>query len=245
MALPSQPFLTASLKKWKRAHTHRQKRLEHWRGEYQRARNSRERDRASARIAKWERKRDQASAYLRRRRGQLKRYGPAKPRIVTAKQAGLSFVNRWGGKGNIYRGAWHYTAGPRAKGATDLLRLGRQYHAYHQSMGWPGLSYEALIADDGTILFANPISIKSAGVASNNSGLVNICCPGTTGDRLTAGQKSSVKWLRSRWHTRDVPSTHRLPRPAADLAWRPHNEFPSQSTACPGAMAHDYKEAWR
>lgn len=239
MALPSKSFLTASLALWERRLAGRRKKH----ARYHRPSNRPEAQRKKL-AAKWHRLVGEAEAQVARRRRQLARYGGGKPRIITAKQAGLRFVNRWGGKGQIYRGAWHWTAGPRARGASDLLRLGRQYHGFHQSKGWPGLSYEALIADDGTILFANPISIKSAGVASNNSGLVNICCPGTTGDRLTAAQKRSVAWLRDNWHTSKVPSAHRLPRRARDLAWRPHNEFPSQSTACPGSMAEGFKAAW-
>ncbi len=237
--LPSKPFLIVSLKKWERRLKGRREKHDFYHDDSKRP------DAERQKLAtKWHKNVDEAEYWVSRRRTELARYD-TKPRIVTAKQAGLRFVNRWGGKGKIYRGAWHYTAGPRARGASDLLRLARQYHAYHQSKGWPGLSYEALIADDGTILFANPISIKSAGVASNNSGLVNICCPGTTGDRLTAAQKRSVAWLRDNWHTSKAPSAHRLPRRARDLGWRPHNEYPGQSTACPGLYAAGFKEAWR
>lgn len=264
MALPNEAFLRASEKLWKERHTYRQRKVDHYRereshwyhhwralvegrteDDPHRVAAWKDYDRARMLRVKWERLRNEASAKLAERRKQLERYEGSKPRLITAKQAGLSFVNRWGGKGRIYRGAWHYTASGRARNAAQLVEMAKGFHRYHQSMGWPGLSYEALIADDGPILFANPMSIKSAGVASNNTGLVNICCPGTTGDRLTDAQKASVAWLKANWHTSKVPSRHRLPRPASELAWRGHKEYPGQSTACPGAMLNDYKEAWR
>jgi N-acetylmuramoyl-L-alanine amidase len=165
-----------------------------------------------------------------------------RPRIITAAQIGLKFQYIWGAKGTIYRGAGHYTAGHRADGAQELVALVRQYHSQHINQGWGGLSYEALVADDGTIVLANPPGRKSAAVAMNNTGMVNVCCPGTTGHRMTAEQRESVEWLLANWHTDAVPRAHRMPRRvrAADIDWRGHRQHPGQSTACPGDMQIDY-----
>lgn len=159
------------------------------------------------------------------------------PRIVVPR---LSFQNVFGSKGDVYRGAGHYTAGRRAKNKRELVAEMKADHAYHMSKGWGGLSYEAMIADDGTIGLGNPMWRKAAAVALNNTGMVGVCCPGTTGDRMTAAQRRSAKWLLEHWHTTKIPKAHRLPRRAKGLDLRGHKEFPSQSTACPGDMLGQY-----
>jgi hypothetical protein len=171
--------------------------------------------------------------------------GGAKPKFITAAQVGLSFQNVFGSKGVVFRGAGHYTAGRRVPNATELVKEMRSDHAFHKSEGWGGLAYEAMVADDGTIGFGNPMSRKGAAVASTNTGMVNICCPGTTGDRMTPAQKASVRWLMDNWHTKAIPSVHRLPQPARQLGWKGHRFYPGQSTACPGVMIDDYKEIWK
>lgn len=189
---------------------------------------------------KWRQKRRE------QHRRQVKRLqARRKPRIITAAQLGLRFQYIWGAKGRPYRGAGHYTAGARCKDATALAAEIRSVHAYHAGKGWGGISYEALIADDGTIGLANPVDRMSAGVGGQNTGLVNVCCPGTTGDRMTAAQKRSVAWLLDHWHTRRIPAAHRLPRPARELGWLGHKEYPGQSTACPGDMLDQYHDLWR
>ncbi len=179
-------------------------------------------------------------ADMRRRRARR----PKKPRLITAAQLGLSFQDVFGPKGEVTRGAGHYTAGRRVPNAKELAVEMRSDHRFHKDKGWGGLSYEAMVADDGTIGFGNPMRRKSAAVASNNTGMVSICCPGTTGDRMTAAQKKSVRWLMDNWHTAAVPATHRLPKPARSFAWKGHRFYPGQSTACPGVMVEDYKEIW-
>lgn len=179
-----------------------------------------------------------------RRRQRQRKNASQRPRIITAAQLGLTFQYIWGQKGVPYRGAGHYTAGHRSANATELAAEMRNDHAYHKGKGWGGLSYEAMVADDGTIGLGNPVNRVSAAVALNNSGMVGICCPGTTGDRMTPEQKRSADWLLNNWHTDAIPSPHRLPRPARDLDWRGHNEFPNQATACPGVMLADYKEVF-
>lgn len=191
------------------------------------------------RIKRWEARVAHCEAMIRRREEQIEAKG-GKPKIITSRQLGLTFQNVFGAKGTPTRGTGHYTAGHRSAGPVALAAEMRADHAFHKSKGWGGLSYEVMIADDGTIGFGNPISRKSAAVASTNSNMVNICCPGTTGDRITNGQERSIRWLRANWHTSAVPSAYRLPASMAGLTWKGHHEWPAQSTACPGAMLPDY-----
>lgn len=195
------------------------------------------------RIQKWSARCQECKRQIVRREQQLEAFRG--PKVITAARLGLRFQYLWGGKGAVYRGAGHYTAGHRARNERELIAEVKADHAYHASQGWGGLSYEAMVADDGTIVLGNPMDRKSAAVASNNTGMVGICCPGTTGDRMAPKQKQSVEWLLANWHTRRIPKRHRLPRPAATLDLRGHNQFPGQSTACPGVMLTDYKECFR
>lgn len=158
----------------------------------------------------------------------------SKPRIITARQLGLTFQYVFGGKGRVFNIAGHYTAGHRASGAAELMREARNDHAFHRSKGWGGLSYEWMIADDGTIVCGNPTNRKSAAVALHNTGLVNICMPGTTGDKPTEAQARSLTWLLANAHTSAMPAAHRSPVDLRLIWLRGHRQFPDQSTACPG-----------
>lgn len=200
-------------------------------------------DEEAARIHKWENRVNKAEWYINRRREQLGD-STGKPRIITAEAINLTFQNVFGTKGTVFRGAGHYTAGHRCSDATALIAEARADHQFHKSKGWGGLSYEVMVADDGTILLGNPMWRKGAAVASNNTGMVNICCPGTTGDNITEKQRASIEWLFDNWHTKAIPSAHRLPKRAGLLSWRGHKEWPGQSTACPGNMTDDYHRIW-
>jgi hypothetical protein len=226
----SRAQLRASLALWRRRHAYRQRKLDiaHQKND-------------KAGIAKWHGLLAEAGELIRRRERQLNDT-PARPKFVTAASLGLTFQNVFGSKGTVIHGTGHYTAGSRVKDAAALKREMRADHAFHKGKGWGGLSYEVMIADDGTIGFGNPMSRKSAAVALHNTGMVNICCPGTTGDDLSRGQQESIRWLRANWHKSVVPSAHRLPKAMHEIAWKPHREWPDQSTACPGSMATTYHQ---
>lgn len=201
----------------------------------------------AARIKKWQRRVEHCENMIARRRNQLSNATGkvAKPKIITAEAIGLTFQNVFGTKGTIFRGAGHYTAGHRVANATQLIAEARSDHRFHKSKGWGGLSYEVMVADDGTVLLGNPIWRKSAAVALNNTGMVNICCPGTTGDNIAQKQRDSIEWLFDNWHTSAIPAAHRLPKDAGKLTWKGHKEWPQQSTACPGDMLDDYHRIWK
>lgn len=155
----------------------------------------------------------------------------AAPRIIRM-PAGTRFTYPWGTDVAPTMVVGHYTAGPRAKDAAALRVEAERDHHAHAAKGWGGLSYDFMIADDGTILLGNPANRKSAAVASHNTGIVNVCFPGTTGDRPTPEQAASYRWLLANAHTDAIPATHRCPRYMRTLPKVGHNDL--NSTACPG-----------
>lgn len=175
-----------------------------------------------------------------RARARRFRVGTARPRIITARQLGLAFQWVFGSKGTPYRCAGHYTAGHRAADAVALAAEARADHAFHRGKGWGGLSYDYMVADDGTLLLGNPIGRKSAHVGGNNSGNVGICCPGTTGDRPTSAQAATVRWLLANAHTSALPAEHRSPVDLRRLPLLGHNEYPGNATSCPGLFIDMY-----
>lgn len=178
---------------------------------------------------------DDAKRAIRKIDADLKKArASSKPRIITARQAGLTFQYVFGPKGRVFNTAGHYTAGHRVAGPAALIAEAKSDHAFHRGKGWGGLSYEWMIADDGTIFCGNPTNRKSAAVALHNTGLVNICCPGTTGDKPTEAQARSLRWLLANAHTSAMPAAHRSPVDLRRVPLRGHKEFPDQSTACPG-----------
>lgn len=231
--------LRASLALWRRRLTFRQRKVDYYRGQAKVEHGGKivvTAEEAAA-IHKWEALRDEAKAMVSRRQRQL----AERPPFVTARELGLTFQYVFGAKGPVVNGAAHYTAGHRAANRAALIVEMRNDHAFHKSKGWGGLSYEVMIADDGTIGFGNPMDRKAAAVALHNTGMVGICCPGTTGDVLTRAQRDSILWLRANWHDHpDIPKAHRLPRPMHELRWLGHHEWPDQSTACPGDMLAGY-----
>jgi N-acetylmuramoyl-L-alanine amidase len=241
----SKAKLRASLSLWRRREEFRKDRHSRWQKRIERIRaaGGRPGQQLYDQRDKWSRLLEEARGMVARRERQLRELQA--PPIIVAAQLGLTFQWVFGDKGNVFRGAWHYTAGHRSKDKKALIAEMRADHSYHKGLGWGGLSYEAMIADDGTIGFGNPVRRKSAAVASSNTGMVNICCPGTTGNDLTEAQGRSVAWLKRNWHTSKVPKAHRLPKPASSLGWKGHREWPLQSTACPGQMLDDFKRAWK
>ena len=175
-----------------------------------------------------------------KRRAKKRRAGTAKPRIITAAQLGLAFQWVFGSKGTPFICAGHYTAGARAANAGELAVEMRRDHGFHAGQGWGGLSYDYMIADDGTIGLGNPIGRKGAHVGGANSGNVGICCPATTGDRPTPAQERSLAWLLANAHTKALPAAHRSPVDLRRLPLLGHKEFPGNATACPGLFIDMY-----
>lgn len=163
------------------------------------------------------------------------------PKIVTAAELGMTFAYVWGAKGPVTRFGLHYSAGAKATSPADTVAKARAFHAGHVANGWGGGSYEYVVGP-GVIVCLNPTNRKSAAVAGQNTGMAGVCVPGTTGDRLTALEKATLRYLRDNAHTTRFPARHRMPRPIRQLDCRPHRYFPGQATACPGDYTRDYQE---
>lgn len=198
------------------------------------------RGRRRTRLVRYQRKVRARAALLRR----AIRRANARPRIVTAEQLGCRFAYVWGTKGTVFRFAGHYSGGPKATSIDDTIAKARSFHAFHLSLGWGGCSYEYVVGP-GVIVAMNPTDRKSAAVAANNTGMAGVCVPGTTGDRIDPVTRRTLEWLIENAHTSRMPRAHRMPRPIRDLDCRGHNEFPGQSTSCPGEYLPTYKELFR
>lgn len=221
--------ITASLRLWeaREARAHKNHQAARARGDHARERHW---------IA-YERK---AEEMIDRRRKQLEAAGKAwRPPIIRLPDATFEYV--FGAKGGAHRSAGHYTAGRRCKDASELLHEARLDHAFHKSRGWGGLSYEWMVADDGTLLLGNPTDRKGAAVAGQNTGMVNVCMPATTGDRPTPAQQRTLRWLVANAHTSALPKRHRSPVDLRTVPMKGHKDYPGQSTACPGLFIDLYR----
>lgn len=190
----------------------------------------------------WIEKEREAEKKIEQRRRQIEKRGVWRPRMFTSGQLGLKFQYVWGLKGTPTKLAGHYTAGHRAKDMAALKKEMIADHAYHASKGWGGASYEAFVADDGTLGLGNPIRRLSAGVAGQNTGLVNCVAPGTTGDKMTEAQIRTVTWYFKNAHTKAIPAPYRSPVKLSGLVLRGHKEYPNNPTACPGDQLPQWKE---
>lgn len=232
--MPSVAFLKASLALWRRRWKYRRKKEIAYkqRGQREQASRAKVTARTQAQIDAWSELREEASGWITRRKEQLAAHPGVKPRIITSAQLGLRFQYVFGKLGQLVLRTGHYTAGPRARNATDLVRIARQVHSQHASQGWGGGSYGPMFADDGTILLLNPIDRKAAHVAGRNTGNHGLNCPGTLGDKPTPAQEASYRWYIAHAHTRQIPTAYRSPVDLRKVARRVHKDM--NATACPG-----------
>lgn len=164
----------------------------------------------------------------------------APPRIITARSLGLAFANLFGELGPEFFVTGHYSAGPRAKNATEGVARAKSFHADHKTRGWGGIGYHYLIPDDGTLICCRPTRLKGAHTALHNSNNVGVNMPGTTGDLPTAAQRDTYRWLLDNAHTNAMPAAHRTDRNLRSAVRRGHRQWPDNATACPGEFLHMY-----
>jgi len=156
------------------------------------------------------------------------------PRIITARSLGLRFDNRFGALGAETRLTGHHTAGPKDRDTNDAIRLCKQYHAAHRAKNWGGAGYHVCIARSGTIIGLRPTALKGAHVGGHNSGNLGVMFHGTTGDKPTAEQSKSYRWLLANAHTRRMPKAHRTDRDMRKAQRYGHNSWSGHTTnACP------------
>lgn len=157
-----------------------------------------------------------------------------RPRIYTAAQLGLTFQNRFGELGPELYVTGHHTAGPKDTSDQDAIRLARQFHAEHAAKGWGGIGYHFMLARSGAILCLRPTYLLGAHVGLHNTSNLGLVCNGTTGDRPTAKQAATLRWLLANAHTKKLPRIHRTDRDLRAARRFGHNDWPGHETnECP------------
>lgn len=161
------------------------------------------------------------------------------PRIITARQLGLRFDNRFGALGPEKFVTIHHTAGPKDRDTKDAIRLCKQYHADHARKGWGGIGYAFCITRAGIVIGLRPTVLKGAHVGGHNTSNVGVMFHGTTGDKPTAAQIKTFRWLLNKAHTRLMPSAHRTDRPLHKGSCKRmmHKDWSGHTTnACAGTI---------
>ncbi|EHN09439.1 hypothetical protein PAI11_37730 [Patulibacter medicamentivorans] len=179
-----------------------------------------------------------ARAWRRAHKNETATSAGDRPKIV---RLNVTIRDLFGPLGPLVGTVGHYTAGPRDTSDSHALALWRQYHAQHAAQGWGGIGYHLGITTAGTLALLRPVALKGAHVGGHNTGRIGVVVHGTTGQRMTAAQRATWRWLLANAHTTAMPASHRAPRRLRDLTVWGHNDlFP---TSCPGAFETDYKAA--
>lgn len=156
------------------------------------------------------------------------------PKIVGWGQTGISPNNVFGPLGPETKVTTHYAASPRARNLAEGIKLTKQFDSYHRSKGWGGVSYHYLIPDTGELILGRSTSHKGAHALNTNSNNIGINFFCTTGHQPTKAQAKTFLWLLANAHTDKLPSRHRTDRDLRKADIRGHNQWPGQSTSCPG-----------
>lgn len=169
------------------------------------------------------------------------RKAEAGPKIVTAAEIGIHPSGIFGELGTPIWLTGHYTAGPKDTSDQHAIALAQSFDRYHRGQGWGGSGYHYLIARSGTIIGLRPVAQKGAHVGGANTGNVGVVMNGTIGDKPTAAQARSLRWLIDNAHTNKMPAAHRAPRSLAGCQRRGHNDWAGhQSNSCPGSFKPMY-----
>lgn len=164
------------------------------------------------------------------------------PRIISAADQGIRPYDIFGPLGTPKYVTGHYTAGPVDKTVEHAIGMNQSYDDYHRKLGWGGIAYHYNIARDGTILCLRPVAVKGAHVGNYNSYNVGVMCHGTIGDRPSAEQEKSYRWLLNNAHTSKMPAAHRTAVPLKGLPKYGHNDWSGhQTNSCPGSFKPMFK----
>ncbi len=181
----------------------------------------------------------QARTAGQRRRAEQRKKKRAPGRTPKIVRLQVPMTNQFGPRGGWLGIVGHYTAGPRDQNDAHGLAMLRSYNAQHRRQGWGAIGYYACLLSSGTVVLCRPAGWKGAHVAGANTGRLGVVVCGGPGQRMTAEQRASLRWLHDHGHTTAMPESHRLPsRPPRVWVHRDLN-----ATACPGAYASDYKDA--
>jgi len=131
----------------------------------------------------------------------------------------------------------HYTAGPVDRNDTECEKLLRGIDSYHKlSNGWTMIGYAFAISRKGTLYLCRPATMVGAHTLNHNTANVGVVCNGTTGDRPTAAQAKTFRWLLQNAHTSALPPAFQVN--LRGLPVKGHNDW--MSTSCPGAFKTMY-----
>lgn len=231
MGLPSKAFLKKSLEEWERKLKGRREKHTFYHTVQVNDLTEAERKKLAA---KWHRLVGQAEYWVSRRRTELGEYGGEAPRIVTWAMTKISPSGVFGALGDERKVTPHYAASPRARNLTEGINLTRSFDRFHRGKGWGGLSYHFLIPDTGELILGRSTLHKGAHVLNTNYGNVGINFFCTAGDQPTKAQARTYLWLLANAHTDALPKRHRTDRDLRKADIRGHNQWPGQSTGCPG-----------
>ena len=94
----------------------------------------------------------------------------------------------------------HYTAGPVDRNDTECEAAARDRQLPKLSNGWTMIGCRFAISRKGTLYLCRPATMVGAHV-NHNTANVGVVCNGTTGDRPTAAQAKTFRWLLQNAHT--------------------------------------------
>ena len=167
----------------------------------------------------------------------------ANPRILTAAQLGLHFVDvGFGILGDENYLTGHHAAVAAVRGSDKHIvareiELLRQFHRDHKAKGWGGIGYFVCFGRTGVIYLLRPTAMKGAHVGGFNSNNLGGVLIATTGDTPTIRQMRAFRWYLRNAHTKRVPAAHRTDRDLRRAVRRGHNDWSGHTTnACPGTV---------
>lgn len=168
------------------------------------------------------------------------------PRIITARELGLSFQDVFGELGPEEFITGHWSAGPVDHGLDDGIRLVRQIHRDHKAKGWGGGGYHYCVLRQQDkhgrpiILCIRPTALLGAHVGMHNSRNIGVMFNGRPGmGEPSVTQRRGFLWLIENAHTRKMPAAHRTDLPLTEAKRMGHNDWSGhESNQCPGIFKH-------
>lgn len=132
--------------------------------------------------------------------------------------------------GRPFAVTFHHSAGPRAPTKKRAQELHRAYQAQHVNQGYGDIGYHFSMDDYGRFYQLRPVRYKGAHTKKHNSGNIGIMVHGNYDrDGVNGAQRASLKWL----FQGGFLILTGVPEDELRLV-RGHDEWPDNSTACPG-----------
>ena len=154
------------------------------------------------------------------------------PSDLVTSRSGWNATNPGNVCGNVvdpYRMAIHHTAVPSSDGP-DVHATVRSIQSYHMNNnGWCDIGYHFLVAQSGEILQGRSHSDRpGAHVGGHNSGNVGVALIGDYNSASPPNSQLNSAGAIVEW----AAQTHSIPLDTSSI--RGHQEYPGQTTSCPG-----------